>query len=344
MKFLLRSAFSLLFVFDLSGAGAQNFDNPGEYFGYINAQQHNINKKFMSYASASAHGKRARKVENLRNKLLNEVQESKMNINSMPSYKGEKELRDSAVNFMKLYFNILNEDYSKIINLEDVAEQSYDEMEAYLMAKELVDKKLEEGNARLKEAKIKFAARNNINLIEDKSDMGKMMEEVHLLNEHYNDIYLIFFKPYKQELYMMEAVEKGNITGIEQNKSALLKYAQEGLEKLKSMKSLSGDNSLITGCRSMLEFYIKETDKIPSISEFFLVKERFENMKKEFEKKSRPSKEEIDAYNKAVVDINKASQVYNETNKHIYERRSDLLNTWNKTVTEFFDEHTPRYK
>ncbi len=46
----------------------------------ISKQQNNISKKFMSYASASAHGKRARKVENLRNAVMNEVQEVKMNI------------------------------------------------------------------------------------------------------------------------------------------------------------------------------------------------------------------------------------------------------------------------
>ncbi len=68
----------------------------------------------------------------------------------MPSYKGEKAYRDSAVSFMKLYYNVLNEDYSKIINMEDIAEQSYDDMEAYMMAKEMVDKKLEEANEMMK--------------------------------------------------------------------------------------------------------------------------------------------------------------------------------------------------
>ena len=53
-------------------------------------------------------------------------------------------------------------------------------------------------------------------------------------------MYLIFFKAYKQEGYLMEAVSKNNITGIEQNKSSLLRYAQDGLEKLKSYKSFPG--------------------------------------------------------------------------------------------------------
>lgn len=119
---------------------AQNYENAGEYMTAIDKQSENITKKFLSYASASAHGKKARKVENLRMKLLDEVQEARMNISGLPSFKGDKAYRDTSVSFMKLYFNVLNEDYSKIINMEDVAEQSYDAMEAYLLAQELVGK------------------------------------------------------------------------------------------------------------------------------------------------------------------------------------------------------------
>jgi hypothetical protein len=128
---------------------AQNYDNAVEYMNVISKQRENVSKKFMSYASAAAHGKKARKIESLRAKLLDEVQEARMNIASMPSFKGDKSYRDSTVNFIKLYYNVLNEDYSKIVNMEEIAEQSYDAMEAYMMAQELVEKKLEEGNEKM---------------------------------------------------------------------------------------------------------------------------------------------------------------------------------------------------
>jgi hypothetical protein len=323
---------------------AQNFENSGEYMSYISKQQENISKKFMSYASASAHGKKARKVENLRTKLLNEVQESRMNISGMPSFKGDKAYRDSAVSFMKLYYNVLNEDYSRIINMEDIAEQSYDAMEAYMMAKEMVDKKMDEGNERMKIVQAEFAQKNNINLIEGTSELRDMMKKVGAINEYYNDLYLIFFKPYKQEVYLLEAMEKQNITGIEQNKNALLKYAQEGLENLKTMKSFEGDNSLITALRNMLNFYVKEAEKMSGASDYFLTKERFEAIKKEYEKKSRPAQADIDAYNKGVNDINKASQTFNNNLNSLNQLRSEALNNWNKAVNEFLHEHTPKYK
>ena len=326
-------------------AAAQDFDNPLEYMDAISKQNENISKKFLSYTSASAHGKRAKKVENLRMKLLDEVQEARMNIGGMPSFKGDKTYRDTSVSFMKLYYNVLNEDYSKIINMEEIAEQSYDAMEAYMMAEEMVDKKLEEANEKMKLAQQGFAAKNNITLTESKSELGDMMKQVHEMNVYYHQVYLLFFKPYKQEGYMMEAVEKNNITGIEQNKSSLLKYAEEGLQKIKEVKPFQGDNSLLSACHNMLSFYVKEVNEnMNTLSDFLLTKERFDAIKKEFDKKSSPTKEEVDTFNKSVKDINSASQAYNNANQTLNKQRNEALNDWKKSVNVFFDEHTPRYK
>lgn len=324
---------------------AQNYDNPVEYMDVISKQSVNVSKRYMSYTSASAHGKRAKKVESLRSKLLDEVQEARMNISAMPSYKGDKALRDTSVNFMKLYFNVLNEDYSKIINMEEIAEQSYDAMEAYLMAQEMVDKKLEEGNQKMRDAERDFAAKNNIRLTESSTELGEMLKQVHAVNGHYHQVYLIFFKPYIQEKNLLEAIEKANVTGIEQNKNALLKYAQEGLLKLQSVPAFEGnDTRMVDACRQMLNFYITEVnEKIGSVSEYFMAKERFDKIKKEFDKKSEHGREEVDEYNKSVKDINNAVNKYNSDLKEANKMRSDAFDDWNKAIEKFFDEHTPHY-
>jgi len=324
---------------------AQNYDNPGEYMGFISKQQENISKKFMAYASASAHGKKARKVENIRQKLLNEVQEARMNISGMPSFKGDKSYRDTAVSFMKLYYNILNDDYNKVLNLEEIAENSYDEMEILLNVKEAIDQKLEDGNKKLRTAQEVFAKAHNVNLIEgETSELAEKLKKVHELNKYYNEVYLVFFKPYIQEQSLVEAISKNNITGMEQSKNTLKKYSEEGLEKLKSIKPFEGDNSVSAACRSLLQFYVKEADAASSTSDYMLAKENFEKIKKEFDKKSGPTKADVDAYNAAVNDMNKKLQKYNQSLNDFNRQRSESLNNWNKTVNQFFDEHTPRYK
>ncbi len=333
-----------MFILSASAA-AQDLNTPVEYMDAIGKQQESISKKFMAYTSASAHGKRAKKVEALRSKLIDEVQEAKMNISGLPSFKGDKSYRDSTVNFIKLYYNVLNEDYSKIINMEEIAEQSYDDMEAYMMAQQMVDKKLEEGNERMQATTAAFASKNNVTLNKDNSELGEKMKQVHDVNKYHTEIYLLFFKPYKQESYLIDAISKNNITGIEQNKNSLLRYANEGLEKVKTIPAFQGDNSLTGALKTVLNFYVKEVhEKMSSISEFYLTKERFATIKKEFEKKSSPSKVEVDEYNKGVKDMNAASQAFNNANQSLNKERSGALDDWNKAVNTFFDEHTPHYK
>ncbi len=344
MKLFYRFTLVLFFLPITNSSKAQDFGNAGEYMSYIGVQRENISKKYLSYASASAHGKRARKVESLRTKLLDEVQEAKMNIGGLPAFKADKGYRDTTVAFMKMYYNILNDDYSKVLNMEEIAEQSYDEMEALLLVREGIDKKLEEGNKKMQQAESAFATQNNIKLVESTSDLREMTKLVHELNQYYNELYLLFFKPYKQEEKLMEAISKENITSMEQTKNAMQDYAQAGLDKLKDMKGFGGDNTVLSACKSILQFYVKEAGEMNAISDYFLVKERFENIKKEYEKKSEASKADIDNYNKGVNDINKSSQAYNQKNNDLNERRHEELKNWNKTVNEFFDEHTPRYK
>ena len=343
-KFSFLSCLLLFLFFACDKTFAQDFENPGTYMSFISKQHEVIAKRFLAYNSASSHGKKANKVESLKTKLLDEIQESTMNISGMPSYKNDKSYRDSAVSFMKLYFNALNEDYSKIVNMEEIAEQSYDHMEAYMLAKEMVDKKMNDASAALQAEGKTFAATHNVTLIDKENEIEMMMKKVGETGNYYNPVYLIFFKSFKQEAYMMDAIEKKNINGIEQNKNTLLQYSQDGLAKLQKLSSFKGDNSLVTNCKKLLQFYVKETtEKISTISDYLLKQEAFGKMQKEFDKKSSPSKEEGDTFNKTVKDLNNSVKIYNSNTSSLNQNRNDLISNWNGAVDIFFDTHMPTY-
>jgi ribosomal 50S subunit-associated protein YjgA (DUF615 family) len=93
----------------------------------------------------------------------------------------------------------------------------------------------------------------------------------------------------------------------------------------------------------MLKFYLKEVEKSNNVSEYFLTKERFEKIKKEFEKKDSPTKADTDGYNKGVNEINNATNAYNSNNQQMNQWRKESLDDWNKTVDQFMDSHTPHY-
>lgn len=329
----------LLFTFR---GNAQSFDNAGDYLSYIGKANEDLTVTYLSYMSAVAHN-RAKKVEKRRQDLLNSITETRYKIQAMPPWKGDKSFRDSSVAYIKLLNNVFNEDYGKIVDLEEIAEQSYDAMEAYMLAQEKVGEKLHEAADRQNQMQKQFAAKYNINLITTENDIDRKSNETNALMKHYDDIYLVFFKPYKQDMYLTDAVNKKNVIAIEENKNSMKKFAEEGMEKLKLFKGYNNDPSLIVACRQALEFYKKEADQTQTLTDFFLSEENFNKVKKAFDSKpaNKRTQSDIDAYNKAVNDYNQAVNDFNKANKQINKDREKALDDWNSTVKKYLDDYMP---
>ena len=189
-----------------------------------------------------------------------------------------------------------------------------------------------------------FAAKNNINLIDGESELETKSKIVNEVMDHCNDAYLIFFKCYKQEAYLMEALTNKNLVSIEQNINSLKKFAEEGLEKLKDLKGYKGDASLIAACRNALNFYRSEAGQGSTMTDYFLKEEDFNKMKKQFDAKpaGKRTQQDVDNFNKAVNDINSALKTYNSVNADLNKQRSSMLNDWNKTYSKYMDEYMPK--
>lgn len=311
----------------------------------ISTQYREVMNDIMSYTSAVAHGKSARKVEKRRQEMLLTIKDAQKKISALQPFEGDKSLRDSAVAYLRISYHVLNDDYGKIVNMEEVAEQSYDAMEAYLLAQEKADEKLKKAGDQLDITEHAFAEKHNIKLIETEDELSSKMKEAGKVNHYHRAVYLIFFKSHKQEMYLVEAVQQKNVNSIEQNKNTLLKYADEGLAKLDTMKDYKGDKSLLVACRNALEFHKLECkDKIPVMTGHMMKQENFEKMKKAFDAKKDKKQEDVDKFNAAVNDLNKSVADYNTTNDYLNTARGKVVDGWNKASTNFLDKHTPKYK
>lgn len=346
MKLYLRTSLFVLSlsVFLSSVSFSQTFENAGEYMEYIGKANHALTEKYLVYLSGMSHGKSARKVEKRRQEVLQAINDTRFNIMGMPPYKGDRSLKDTTVAYLKMLNSVFNEDYGKIVNMEEIAEQSYDLMEAYMLAQEKANEKLHQASLRQHEMQKKFAEKHNVNLVDGgKTESESKMEVASSVMKHYNDVYLIFFKAYKQEAYLMEAVNQKNINSIEQNINSLQNFAEQGLEKLKDMKGYNSDASLIIACRNLMIFYKEEAKKGSAYTDFFLKEENFAKLKKQFDSKpsSKRTQQDIDQFNKGVNDINEAVKSYNTVNNDLNKQRSKSLDGWNNAVKKFLDDHVP---
>ncbi len=229
----------------------------------------------------------------------------------------------------------------------DIAEQSFDEMQAFLLLQEKINEKLDEANDKMKTATDAFAKKYNVNLIESKTDLVEKLDESGKLNHYRNQLYLIYFKCYWEDGQIVKALNAGKITEAEQGRNSLIKFADEGLVGMDSLKNFEGDPALAATCREILKFYkeMAEND-MPKQMDYFLKKENFEKIKKSFDAKSESdrTKKDVDAFNDGVKEINKATDTYNATNKKMDSERTDAENKWNDAEKSFADTHMPYYK
>ena len=172
-------------------------------------------------------------------------------------------------------------------------------------------------------------------LVEGKDKVGNNLEKANKAFAYYNKVYLLFFKCHKQDMYLSDAL----------NKNALLKFSNEGMKQLDTLKSFSNDNTLKTSCHQLLDFYKNEASvKIPVLINFFLKKEAFDKIKAAFDAKAQHerTKEDVEQYNKTLNDYNKSIAEFNNTNKELSKKNELLINTWNQNVQNFLDKHVPK--
>lgn len=324
---------------------AQNFNTPLSYLSYIGQQQEEITKDYWDYINSIAHSTSARKVERRRYEIIKTTQVAINKISRMPDFKGDTSLRGSMLNYLKISHILLIEDYAKLIDLEEIAEQSYDAMEAYILAKEKAGEKLEEASAIVNQVVKKFASDNKINLIENEDKVSKKLTKSGLVFRYYNPIYLIFFKNYKQEMYLLDAINRNDLLAIEQNRNKLVEISSENIKSLDTLKAFKGDNSLKNACKQLLTFYYTEAStKITVINDFQLKKEKFDKIKTIIDNKVEMmrTKEDIDLYNNSLKEFNKSMNDYNRVNNELNINRNRLISSWNNAVGNFFSKYIPQ--
>src|SRR6185369_4461324 len=112
-----------------------------------------------------------------------------------------------------------------------------------------------------------------------------------------------------------------------------------------TIKEFKGDGSLVNNCRKVLMFHKTEAEKyIPGMSDYLLKSDEFEKIKKAYDTKpqSKRTQADVDAYNKAVNEMNDA---ITKSNKALQSQNSEsqkVLDGWNQAVKNFMEHYVPR--
>lgn len=343
MKKTLLSIFAL---FIIATANAQDFKTPVDYLNFIGKETDAISKNTWNYTKAVAHSKSARKIDATRKSLVKSIQNATKKISNLKDgYKGDTEYRDQLLAYLSISEKFINDEYGKIIDLQEVAEQSYDFMEAYIMTRDLVNQKINDEVDKLNTNQKLFGNKYGIQISEDNSALGKKMKASNEVFKYHTQMYLIFFKVNVTDVNLMNAIQKKDLNAIQQNASSLELYADEGLEKLKAIGPYNKDASVINATKKALEFYKKEAlEMAPKVVNFMMLNQKVEDTKDALEKKSEKSrtKQEIDNFNNLVKESNKEVGEYNKLNTKFYQEKVAVNTNWEQTGEQFISKHVPK--
>lgn len=324
---------------------AQDFKTPVDYLNYIGKETDIISRNTWKYTTTVAHTKNARRIDATRKSLVKSIQNAAKKIEALKDgYKGDVEYRNQLLAYLSISEKQINEEYDKIIDMQEVAEQSYDYMEAYIMTRDLVNAKINEEVDKLNANQKIFANKYNIQIGEDTSELGKKMKISNEVFENHTQLYLIFFKVNFTESVLLKAIESNDVSAIQQNSNALESYSKEGMEKLKTFKPYKNDMSLVLATNKVLEFTKKEALELsPKVTSFIMLNQKFQESKKTMDNKSASnrSKEEIDNFNKLVNEVNAAVGNYNRTINKFNTDRTNTINNWNVSGDNFIARYVP---
>ena len=342
MKVKLLLIFVLIYSINLR---AQEFKSAVDYLNFIEKEQTTISKSTWKYTSAVAHSKSARRIDNTRKQLVKSIDAARTKISNLKEgYKGDVAYRDQVIQFLDISKININEEYGKLINMQEVAEQSYDAMEAYLLMRDLINEKLDAENEKVENGFRSFALKYNITIGNGTSELSEKIKLSNEVFDYHTALYLIFFKANFTDTNLSKSIEKKDLNTIQQNANTLTQYADEGLEKLKAIKPYKGDSSVIMATKKALEFYKKEAQQyVPKMVAFLMFNDKFENAKKTIEAKSAKdrTKEEIESYNVLVNQVNKEIDNYNKTNNANVQEKNNIIGNWNNAGENFISSHVP---
>lgn len=332
-----------LFPLSVSSCHAQT---PGAvvYMDEIGDRYTALSEEFYRYLSAAAHAGSPRKVDKRREALIETAWETFSEVRTMPSFRGDRALRDSSANYLRIYYRVLTEQYEQILDMEAIAETSAHAMEAYIRAQREARNRLDVANVRMLAAQKRFAAAHNIPLQLRSDELFQKMKATNEALTFVQHLQLIFTRSHFQEMVLMETVSDRDSAAMARLRPALEESCDEGLDQLFALTAYSGDPILNDATRDLLFFYRKEAGTYTDLLQDYIRAEAgYKKARAKWDATSGTNRtaDAAEAFNQTVRVLNEAADAYNSANREMNDERARQLSAWQLAYRTFLDRHIP---
>ncbi len=293
MKKISFILFALVFPINLIHAQQEALD----YLDKISGEMNKVVESSMNYSVFSVHTDDERAVDNMRKKVIIQINKSKSVLNNMDSYEGNKKLKNEAVDVLELYHKAYTIDYDAANTLYKDRESSYEAMEQYYEALDQAEKKIGRAADKFKKAQDDYADEYNIILTYNDESSQKMLK-INAVNQYSRHIFLVYFKVSKQNAILFDGINEKKIGKVEKSLEEMLVGSKAAHTSLKKTGGYNGDRSYLEAALDVIIFY-----RDLASDEY---KQLLEIMKKE--KNKILTQEDVDNYNQIITSYNEDSE------------------------------------
>lgn len=256
-----------------------------EYYNKLYAPLSELQHLSFDYAKAVTRMRRASTVEKRRQILLKNIKGIIKFYSKFEALHGDRTLLSDFTKYIDIFQAIIKDDFDKLLDMEDIIEQSYDKAEAYELAIDMALDKLNKSFVALQGCQIDFFMKYGIKTKTDTSDIELKIIKTNKLLEYFSSINRIVSRANRQNTYTVTAITNKDLAGLEQHIVTLVSFAEEGLCKLKHNKGYEGDSELLSTAVNMLMFYkIQGQVTYPANVELFIKTDNLQKRVKQFNK------------------------------------------------------------
>jgi hypothetical protein len=294
------------------------------------------------YTNTKAKDEKSEKVEEERLNLLKSIEKAEQKILEIGDFNGQSFYKDSILSFLKIYKEVLIDDYEKIKQLENNKKYAFDLMDKIVLIKEQSNRKLMNACIMLEKTEQQFATENKIDLVIYKSKVAERLKNANAVSSYYNSIFFIFFSSFYEEGLFLEALDKGDLAKMQEQTDLLKSVTKANFAKLNLKLDYKNDFTVLQSCQKLLEFYEKEANvDFSKIIEFQKFKADYLKTKAELEAKTseQRAKGEVAEFNKLVAEYNKRMEIYNDLIINLNNERETLIQSWNQAGEKFESKH-----
>ncbi|MBD2721239.1 LIC11966 family surface protein [Hymenobacter armeniacus] len=319
MRFFTQLAVGCVFSALALPAAAQTFSDPASYNNAIVNEQVELLKKNLRYISKAAHSENDRKIENRRLEVVEQNKVAVANVQRMPAaYKGNTELRTSALNAFKTMLEVYSADYKQVNALAATRTESFEAMQRYFDAQEVAEKKLAVVDDSVNAAQKRFAKQFGMS-IESSKESAKLAEytrQVSAVNKYQHQVFLPYFRVQKASAKLTDALNSQDAAAFEAARVTLAAEAEKSAAELSAVPAFRGkDVAYRNAARDLANLYV-----VMCAKQFVQIAELLKN-------KDHLTKVDAQTINNNINAYNTQNQKFNEA--------------YNKTSAAFMDTYVP---